>query len=76
MDNAAQVVITEGGSVPGAVVPPTVPTSQGSCKPGAVSPGSPGCLLIRGAREMHPQTSCTEWLFQQVEGKEEGLVKD
>lgn len=40
------MVTIEGGSVPGAVVPTTVATSQRSCKPGAVSPGRTKCHLI------------------------------
>lgn len=46
MDRAAEMVTIEGGSVPEALVPIIVTTSQGSCKPGAMSPGRPKCHLI------------------------------
>lgn len=46
MDSTAEVVITENGSVPGAVIPTAVTTSQGSCKPEAMSPGKPKSLLL------------------------------
>lgn len=65
MDSVAEEVTIEGGSVPEAVVPTTVTTSQGSCKPEAMSPERQGAsYLIQGACEKHPRSTCAEWLRQ------------
>lgn len=55
MDSVAEEVTIEGGSVPEAIVPTTVTTSQGSCKPEAMSPERQGAsYLIQGTCEKHP----------------------
>lgn len=40
MNKAGEMVPIENGYIPEVLVPTTVTTSQGSCKPGAMSPGS------------------------------------